>query len=123
MYEGIDEASGPFSSGTQTFHDDSRLNATAGNAVTGGQINLRGGSIQIGMTNATTNGASIDVGDATGSGTLELNGYSTTLGKITGSDGTISNHSNIAATLTADTSALRDSTFGGVITNSTGSTA
>lgn len=133
-WNGTDSTSGPFSSGTQdfhdasslnassfntvtggtqTFHDNSRLNATATHAVTGGQINLRGGSVQIGATNATTNGASIDFGG----GTLVLNGNNATVGRITGSSGTISNNSATAATLTVDTSALGDSTFGGVVTD------
>lgn len=133
---GSDSASGPFSSGSQNFHgssslnaafpntvtggtqnlfDDSRVNASVAGAINGGQINLRGGSFRVLATDATTNRASLDFGG----GSLVPNGNNTIIGRLSGSDGTISNNSSTPATLTVDTSVLGDSVFGGVITDNT----
>lgn len=113
-WNGSDSASGPFSSGTQNFHDssslntafsntvtggtqnlfdDSRVNASVAGAINGGQINLRSGSFPILATDATTSRTSLDFGG----GSQAPNGNNTTIGRLSGSDGTISNNSSTAS--------------------------
>lgn len=105
------------SGGMQAFQGTSTLNATATGALGDIVVMLAGSAdVQIGATDALTNETEIQFG-STGSA-LVLNGYSTSVGKLSNmftGTGTIRNGGEDDAELTVDTSQLGDSLFKGVI--------
>ena len=107
-------ASNAVNGGIQAFGYNSILNASAANAVRRGQISLaESASVQVHAADALTNNVAITFNSG---GALELNGFSTAIGQISGS-GNIRNTGAADAVLTVDTSVLGDSSFAGVIEN------
>ncbi|WP_171026147.1 autotransporter domain-containing protein [Mesorhizobium comanense] len=102
------------------------VNALATGAINGGRLRLGGdGVVNIGAANATTANTDLEFGSqaVSAGGLLNLNGFSTTVGRITNyiPSGQIVNGGAADAVLTIDGSALGDSSFGGVIADGAGS--
>ena len=91
------------------------LTLSGNNSYAGGTV-VAQGTLRLGNANAlgtATNGLSVN------GGTLDLNGYSPTVGSFSGSNGgTITTSSTASSTLTANSSS--DSTYAGVVTNGSG---
>ncbi|BCG91070.1 hypothetical protein MesoLj113c_71800 [Mesorhizobium sp. 113-3-9] len=123
---------------------DAVVNANVANAITGGTLVLNGtvnalatgaidgawlrlggdGVVDIWAANATTVNTDLEFGSqaVSAGGLLNLNGFSTTVGRITNyiPSGQIVNGGAADAALTIDGSALGDSSFGGVIADGAG---
>ncbi|QKC73434.1 autotransporter outer membrane beta-barrel domain-containing protein [Mesorhizobium loti] len=123
---------------------DAVVNANVANAITGGTLTINGtvnalatgaidgawlrlggdGVVNIWAANATTVNTDLEFGSqaVAAGGLLNLNGYSTTIGRITNyiPSGQIVNGGATDAVLTIDGSALGDSSFGGVIADGAG---
>lgn len=123
---------------------DAVVNANVANAITGGTLNINGtvnalatgaingswlrlggdGVVNIWAANATTVNTDLEFGSqaVAAGGLLNLNGHSTTVGRITNyiPSGQIVNGGATDAVLTIDGSVLGDSSFGGVIADGAG---
>lgn len=114
------------SGGTQVFFAGGVLYASATNAVNGGaQFLYSDSTLRVGADNALTTNVDLSFDTTFGDegGTLDLNGYSTFVGRITSlSDGSgnIVNNGAANAVLTVDGTQLGDSLFSGVMANGNG---
>ncbi|WP_172352621.1 autotransporter domain-containing protein [Mesorhizobium sp. NZP2298] len=104
---------------------DGTVNAMATGAIDGAWLRLGGdGVVDIWAANATTVNTDLEFGSqaVAAGGLLNLNGYSTTVGRITNyiPSGQIVNGGAADAVLTIDGSALGDSSFGGLIADGAG---
>ena len=98
--------------GKTTLLDNSVINANAANAITGGTYSFSvGGTLNVFADSALANGVNLVFG---GGGTLDLHGYSTSIGKITNSGGVITNNGFRASILSIDSSAGNSIISGGV---------
>lgn len=110
-------AAGAISGGTQTIDYNGTLNALVTGAISGDQELRRSGTLKIGADNALSTSSSVAFTTAVSGpgGILDLNGHSTTIGRINSASGAglITNNGNDAGILTVG--AAGTATFSGVI--------
>ena len=107
----------PMSVGSLTLTDTGTLVLSGPNSYTGG-TNISSGTLRAGALNTIPQSSAVTLGLG---GTLQLNGFSQSIGSLTGG-GTVTNNSSTSAILTVGNDSTSPAAYYGVISDTTGNT-